>query len=250
MSDNRVVSNTLPQDKGTILEMLHQIERATVATYPLTSRFATLFVAKQENEAIQKKATENYAGGRKLSPIAFVIAAIIGLLAFVILEEGLLSVLMGFLFFPTLLFAIGSVVVTAGYKKELTRSETNIKQLDSEMDVVLTQLAQVKQTHQEALALRPTMCPNECSDPKYMRLYISYLETGRADTLKEARNIFDEHLYRERMERKITEQIDMSRQAYEMAERAADAAYAARNAANYAAVKAQQTSYDVRFQNK
>lgn len=250
MADTQTMPNTNPETKDSILKILYQIERATEATYPLTSRFAKLFVEKQENEDARKKKLEECSASKKLCPVLFIATAVIGLLAFVVFNSHLLKLV----FFLVLLFAIASLFGGSGYKKELTQIEENIKKLDSEIDTVLTQLVQVKKEHQSALSLRATMCPTECSEPRYMRLYISFLETGRADTLKEAKNLFDEHLHRERLEQNVTAQIEMSRKAYEAAERAyeaaeraTDAAHDAQNAAHDAAAKAQQALYNSRF---
>lgn len=50
--------------------------------------------------------------------------------------------------------------------------------------------------------------PAECRNPEYARVFIEFLENGRADTIKEAKSCFDDYLHREKMEQLAREQLN------------------------------------------
>lgn len=60
----------------------------------------------------------------------------------------------------------------------------------------------------DLLTAAAELMPKECIDPQYARIFISYLETGQANTLPQAWQLFEQHVHRERMERLAREQLE------------------------------------------
>ena len=65
---------------------------------------------------------------------------------------------------------------------------------------------------QTGIDLYRKLMPEPCYQPRYARIFIGYLESGRADSAKEAWSLFEEMLHREQMEDMAAEQLEMLRQ--------------------------------------
>lgn len=245
MLSNETEQPIAAQTKAEILKLLYQIEQATAEVYPLSSQFAKLMIEKQDKET-NKKSCE--AGSSKLlSFITLGIAVAVGIYSFFITNSNLLKCIGAVFCIFMLLLALFLFASAVSNKNAAKRLNKEIPELDRQMEIVLKQLSDVMNRHQNALQLRKQMCPEACSDPKYLRLYISYLETSQADTLKEAWALFDTQMHRDRMEGLAKEQLRAAQDAYHAAEQALSAANAAKDSADKAANAARQASFDVKF---
>ncbi len=120
--------------------------------------------------------------------------------------------------FPAAILLIGVIVckiIVIVTSKKLVQMEKQLKKHKRRHDKLFLD---------EALAARmktaEELLPKECMDPKYARVYISALETGRAVDAKEALQVFDLYMYREQM-LKISEE---TKKAVVAAKHAAEAA--------------------------
>lgn len=84
--------------------------------------------------------------------------------------------------------------------------------------------------------------PNGDASPDDISYIINLMKTGRADSFKEALNLYDEHLHRNNLERMVLQQLIYAREtansstvAAQAATEAASAARSTANAANYSA---------------
>lgn len=239
MTENERISPTLPTTKEETLNSLYQIENVNNIIYPLTNKLANMQVAKEQNQ-------DTYIDQQSLYK-TYVITTVIMIVLTVI--SVILTLSVGSLFgLGVLIFlfaTIKSIFDVTKSKKAIATAENNLNYLTTQINDIMPKLVCEMHRNRETIRLQETMCPKECKDPNYLRLYISYFETGRADSLKEARAIFDEHLHRERMEQMVSNQLRATIAAYEAAERAANAAAAVQHTAEHANTIANQTAFDV-----
>lgn len=228
--------------KAELIKLLHRMESALGELLPCESRVLDL---EEEGKKYQEEPEKFSEGQKKLTKticIAVIITAVVTVLLKILSAAG--SFLCTLLLFPcTSLLIIG--LIAAIYLKRTTNAA--IKKYKEERPKFLADLAEARRQLEECrkrcdpdVSLIQYFCPIECFKPRNLRKYISFFEDGRADTIKEARNLFDEWMHRERMEQKADAQ-------YAATQEAIDAAYAAANAAYQAKASADQASYYSRF---
>ena len=91
--------------------------------------------------------------------------------------------------------------------RRLNRQLPSLERVQARKEADFRALLQSKSI-EEGLTLAKERMPAECLHPAYARVFIDYLESGRADTLREAQHRFDDYLYREPMESAVREQLD------------------------------------------
>ena len=79
------------------------------------------------------------------------------------------------------------------------------------------------------------MMPRECAVPEYARIFVSFFETGRAQTLADATGLFEEYRHREKMESLARQQVAAANAARDAAIYAAEQSIRASASANTAA---------------
>lgn len=195
------------------------------------------YYAEQEMKISQEKGyaesslayAQNQSGPAMAAGIVFLLVAV-GLFLF-----GLL-VRFGFLCFIALILGIPSVMkIREGmdYKRSTRAYMYSIEKMNEELSQAQQNLKQAKAKHQQSLLILQWVCPQECVNPKYLRQFISYFENGRAGSLKEAKNLFDEFLHRQRLEQMAAAQAKSAQEAKAAADEALAIARKALEQANY-----------------
>lgn len=167
------------------------------------------------------------------------------------LIEGILSSIGTFVgvFFAivgavAIIVAIISFVLIPKRKKEIESKKSEIIRIDQELqktDSTIRELLNDKKINTSQTAYQ-LYFPNSDADPNDISYIINLIKTGRADSFKEALNLYDEHLHRNNLERMASQQLNYAREtansaavAAQAATEAASAARSTANAANYSA---------------
>ena len=219
------------------LELLYKAEAYINALRPVAEKEATLLIEKEEKEQTLKKDFENIGGGKTAVRI-FLGISIVLFLAWLILPEGFLSFMAMFCLIPSVLVTVVTFFMVPGYKKTYEAKAARLKELEPLIAAARKETDAVKQQHNDGFSIWYTFC-REYASPQDIRSFIYFFESGRADTLKEAKNLFAQKSHQDHLEQLTQEQIEVA----EAARRAAnEAASAARSAA--AAASAAKTSSD------
>ena len=242
-----------------LLTQLYGMEKALNKKWPLAEKVVRL---EEYKEKYSTEPSEYEKNEKTVAKCILGVSIAAGILAIIFyglsIDGGLIALLFRLLsIFGAVFFVIGvilSVINIKGIKKstneyikerseyqaELAQAEASLEACSKECDVVISLISLI--------------CPKECYNPKYMRKYISFFEDGRADSIKEARNLFDEYIYREKMiestnqqSSKIDEAIMAAEGAKIAANSAADAANSAVNAARQAKTSSDWAAYNSRF---
>jgi len=226
------------------LELLGKAETYINAIWPVAQNNAHLQIEKNEKEQSVKKEYENISGGKAAVRLFLIISAVLAFL-WLILPEGLLKFLAIFCLIPSILMTIVSFFLAPGYKKTYEATAARLRELESLIAASEKELDAVKQQHMDGFSIWYTFC-RECKSPRDMRAFVQYFESGRADTLKEAKNLLAQEHYQNRIESLSKEQIAASEAARLAADRAASAAASAASAASAAAVSSNATWWEVK----
>ena len=216
------------------LEILYQAEDALNGLWPAAENCARLLVEKDEKEQAAKKEFENIGGGKKATRFFLILSAVLAVLG-LILPEGLLNFLAIFFLIGSVLMVIGCLVMSSSYKSNYKTASARVKELEPLIAAADKEVNAIKQRYAQGFAIRDALCP-ECKNPQTLRAFISYFESRRADTLKEAKNLFAQEMHQNRMEKLSQEQISAAIEARRAAERATSAAQSAAAAASAAKV--------------
>ena len=144
---------------------------------------------------------------------------------------------------------IWAIWMTLSMKTDVKKYTQERSNFLADFNEAKKQLEECGKKCDEAISLIPYFCPKECYDPRMLRKYISFFEEGRADTIKEARNLFDEWMHRERMEKKADAQYAATQDAIAAAYAAKNAAEAAKNSADTAKNSADTAALYSRYKN-
>lgn len=231
------VNTELP--KAELIKLLRSIEPALEEKWQYADRVVRL---ESDGKDYLREPEEYEKDWKKILKIVYiapiVIAVLTVLFTYISTTDGLLlpflcsilSFLGRFILVVSIFLAIFMTVVS---KHNIKKYKEEHSKLLAALDEANKQLEECGKRCDEAIGLIQYFCPKECYDPRNLRKYISFFEDGRADTIKEARNLFDEYMHRERMEQKADAQ-------YAATQEAIAAAYAARVAADSAATTASQ----------
>lgn len=229
-------------DRAGLLKWFTAVEVAWNEILPVSTRYYDLL---QEQENCKKGAKPDPNAG-KIAKIIAIPLAVIGLL--MIISSGRTDWFSGFFRkvfgFAGLIAAVICFATGLFLKKD---DVANTKKCAARLQELETLVPEAERKAQEVVNKHPGMvqvlqviCPKECANPAYLRVFVSYFEDGRADNLKEAYALFEEKLHRDKMEGHAQTQTQAAL-ATEAAARAA--ASAAASAATSAAQTAVWTRY-------
>ena len=214
-----------------LMPWLQKMEIAVNTVAP----FAQHFLRAKANKDGAASSINHLKSTCKAKTIAIILFAAAAILFFVLsagagMFAGLICKLLAFFFL--ICFVVGFFTALPDMT-ELKKTKKRLPELEAEFEKAQALLETAKTQHNDWLVIRQWICPQECSSPAHMRMFVSYFEDGRASNLKEARNLFDQYMHRLRMEEAAQAQVAASQAA-------ANAAYDAMVAANNAASAAQQ----------
>lgn len=225
-------------NRAQLLNLFTRAEAAYHRVVPASVYFENLKKEKIEKEGQVAKAKS------KAFLVGFIVAAAIAVLSLIfIISSGNTDAFSGF--FRKVFGVIGliaAVVVFAvtlssriSSKKAAAAAAVRLEELAVLIPQADQQLTHLVQENNNDLSIWKNVCPKECMDERYLRIFVSYYEDGRADSLKEGYALFEQMLYRERMEGHAQEQVRAARAAEAAANRAAADAASAKSAADNAA---------------
>ena len=234
--------NALTKDRK--LELLCKAEAYINAIHPGAKKQAQFLIEKEEKERSVKKDFSNVGGGKAAARLFLIISIVLAGLG-LILPAGLLKFLAIFCLIPSILVTIISFCLIPGYKKTYETTATRLQELELLIADSEKELEAVKQQHIDGFSIWYTLC-RECKLPNEIRIFVHYFESGRADTLKEAKNLFAQERHQAHMEQLSQEQIAAAAATRRAAERAESAALSASAQASIAATQARQAAYEAR----
>lgn len=210
IEETQFVTCAQQMDKFALLNLLYEAEKGMNLLTPATEDCRKLGEEKTQKQE-QYELYNEEPGKRWLLPaISGIITVVLGILYFS--YGGVLSLILDCLFWTAL-------IVTAFFTiAALPKSQKQKRFVEDEYRRISEQFATAKAREEEiinqyggAVKWCSIVCPQECSDPRYLRIFISFLETGRADNLKEAQNLFAEYLHGERPENLAVDQGTIAR---------------------------------------
>lgn len=229
MNEQELKQMCAGMNRQQLINLLSTVEQNYNKAFPAIEKNAQLTSALDQKKQLLQ---DSQSGGKAktITLCAFAGAAVL----FLILRAG--AGILGKLFY--LFLAIGAVIcalITVGVilldKSNAKHAAKDIAELTLQLEASEKDLMQLKEQYGTDIRMHQWLFPKQCLYPRYTRIFISYFEDGRADSLKEAYALFDEMLHREKMEGLAQEQV-------RHAQAAESAAYAALNAANQAAADA------------
>lgn len=231
-------------DRMKKLELLYKAEAYINAIQPVAEKEATLLIEKEEKEQTLKKDFDNIGGG-KTTVCIFLGISIALFFVWLILSEGFFSFMAMFCLIPSLLVTVVSFFLVPGYKKTYEAKAARLKELESLIAAAKKETDAVKQQYNDGFSIWYTFC-REYASPQDIRSFIYFFESGRADTLKEAKNLFAQKSHRDRLEQLTREQIKVAEEARRAANQAACAAQSAAAAASAAKTSSDTTWWEVK----
>ena len=230
-----------------LLNLLSYTEKNYNIVYPFIEKYAALSVKVADTE-------EKISGDREEAKRSMISSAIAAGFAFIFFiwrstAKSLGALILTFLTIGAVVTVLPALSSALNCRKDAKKYEQELPGLKAEAAAAHEQVERMKQEYKTDMLIRQWICPKECLYPRYLRIFVSYFEDGRADSLKEAYALFDEMLHREKMEGMAQEQV-------RHAQAAESAAYAAMNAANQAAADASRAknsadwaAFNTRFKN-
>lgn len=234
--------NTSTKEKK--LEVLYTAEKAYNAIWTAAEKCAPLIIEIEDCKKSIETDTAAIPSYKAASRFFLIIAAVLGVIYMIIPGDFLKTFLLVVLLIPSLLGAL----IVQFLKPSTTRIDANtqrVRQLELQLADAEKEVEAVKQQNLEGMVIRQELFP-ECKSPQAVRTFIRYFESGRADSLKEAKNLFAQEQYQGRMEQLSKEQIATAEAARRAAERAESAANSARAAAESADTQARWAAYEAR----
>ena len=228
-----------------LLPYLQKCEQAVDVVAPLAWKFLDAKKKKEENEKLLKDAADHSKAGY----IMLAISAAATILFF-ILSNGVgrfSAFICKLIAIFGVIFTVSSVVVEINYKKEIKKGKKAAPELEQNEQSAKQELEQAQKQYGDWLYIRQLICPAECAHPEYMRVFVKFVEDGRANSLSAAQNLFDEYLHRERMENMASQQVRAARAAQSAAYAAMVASQNAESAARQAKVSADNAAFHARW---
>ncbi len=224
--------------KTELIKLLHRMEVSLGEMWPIAERVVKLEKEDEEKYKIEPAEYEQKLKiERKITNITLVAFAVISVV---------------FLTFMSVIGLIVGIVVATWWKRsrndELKEYIERRSKHQAELAEARKELEEWRKRCDDDIALMPYFCPKGCyNGPQYMRKYVSFFEEGRADTIKEARNLFDEWMHRKRMEQKADAQYAATQEAIAAANAARVAADSAATTASQAKASADRAAYTSYF---
>ena len=227
---------------------LYKAEEYINSIHPYAENYAHLLIEKEDTERSAKKAQEDVAGGKSAVRFFVILSTVLAVL-WLALPEGLLKFFVIFCLIPSALMSVVMFCITLpGYKKAYAAAVSRLQELPALLAVAEKEVEAVKQQHIAGFSIWYELC-RDCKNPRTMRQFISYFESGRAETLKEAKNLLAQEQHQGRLEELSKEQIITAENARQAAERAARNAQSAASAAAAAQTSSNATWWEVKRQS-
>lgn len=235
-----------------LLKCLQCAEEAINNVYPYAVADIEAENKVKEKTIILDNAKNSVASTKKVLKISLVVSVI----AFIFgqIEEvfGILAALFQIISGLAIFVLVCSIIVGVSQivSKSVEKSEKDLLQAQNYAAQVKNALTQKRNENKEGLGFYTNMMPRDCSMPENARLFVSFFETGRAQTLGDAVGLYDEYKHREKMEALANQQIAASNAAVNAAMYAAEQSINAMNAANRATNAANRASMNSMYNNK
>lgn len=226
------------------LELLYEAEAYIDAISPEAEKYARLVVEKEKTLQTAKEHLADI-GSIKVAACLFLILSAVLAVLWLIFPDGLLKLLAKFCLLPSVLAIIISLCMILVNKKAYRAKAARLNELKTLIAASDKEIEAVKQQYINEYSIWYTFC-QECSSPRDIRTFIHYFESGRANTLKEAKNLFAQERYQDQLNKLTLEQIDAAKAARRAADRAANAAQSAAAAASSAKISSDRTWWEVK----
>lgn len=191
---------------GELYNNLLAAEKAINEIWPLAVAQSTAQHKKQSSEKEMRDARTEYKVGVWMLCIC-VPALILCLAQFFIHSSStaLVILILGSTLFG--IFILSGIIIVPLEGIKCKRLKADIAAYQREIENATIQLENAKSHNAQGLALAHKLMPYDCFDPSHARVFVGYFETGRASTIPEALNLFEEYMHRYRMEQAAKEQL-------------------------------------------
>lgn len=219
-----------------LLPLLHKMELAYNTLWVPASRQFRL--KKETDDAVASLSREQLTA--KVKTVVTIVFAALAVLLFILRHGrgGVLASLFTLVAFFFLICTVAAAITLIPAWISVAKLKKRIPQLEAELATETKNVELVKQKNYDMLLMRQWACPPEANCPENLRVFIKFFEDGRASNMKEAWNLFDEYIHRQRMENAANAQVAAARVAAIAAENAAFTAQQAKNSADRAAYNA------------
>ncbi len=234
--------NSLTRERK--LELLYKAEAAIKAIWSAAEAYAPLVVEAENLRESIKTHTADIPSYRAATRFFLIVAAVLAVIHTILPGYALKIFVVIFLLAPSLLGAVICQFLKPT-RKSIDAQKEELRLLETQIAAEEKKIEAVKQEYADGHSLQYALFP-EYKSPEELRLLISFFENGRADTLKEAKNLLEQVRQQKRMETLSREQIAASNAARRAAERAESAANAASTAASNAATQARWAAYEAK----
>ena len=200
-----------PYDKESYLPKLHRAEEA------IRTAWAHAYESQKASDELKKCIVKRNKckGNAFLSLVCLVIIGILGVFMLLLLTsmKSVPEASKNGLSLLAVMFGLGMLMClwsTVSYIRKRKKFEAQIPELERQKARKEEEFTSITQSKDVAsgLDLASQLMPAECRNPEYARVFIEFLENGRADTIKEAKSCFDDYLHREKMEQLAREHLN------------------------------------------
>lgn len=226
------------------LQLLYKAETALSAIWSAAEPYARLVVEAEDLKKSIESDTANIPSYKAATRFFLIVAAVLAVIHMILPGRILKILLVIFLLAPSVLGAAICQFLKPN-QKNIDANKEKLSQLELQITAEEKKVEAVKLEYADGHSIQRVLFP-ECYNPELVRQFISYFESGRADTLKEAKNLFAQAQQQKHMEALSREQIAASNAARRAAERAESAAHTASAAASNAATQARWAAHEAR----
>lgn len=156
-------------------------------------------------------------------------------------QDGMMLVISGIASLITLLRGIGDIKDVKDAPQRIARFEEELAEKKQKLDSVKKELVEYRGSVEWSKAV--SYIPKDYFYLSAIEKIRSFVKNGRADTMKEALDLYEEYLHREKMEYEAKRAADEAQRAADNAEMTAIAAQEATEYAKITAEKAQSMEY-------
>ena len=227
-----------------LMPLLYEAEKSLNNITPYKDN---VVAAAEQKDAAQQELSLTIQE-KSSSIIAIITCAVFAIICFVLAPK--LFILGYGLYFLGIICAIGILKFLFDHLKariDIPKCQQKVQAAEQYRAEAQAQLDQVVDQNRTGLQYFLALDIQELWSPAYLRTFISYFESGRVQTLNEARAMFETYMHRLRLEQKADLQLDAAiatrNAALSAANAAQNAASASQNAANAANRAAFNTKY-------
>ena len=191
------------------MDALYQAEEELKMCAPILEKKRAAEAEKQQLEDRDiAKAKQTMKGGLS----GTIVGAVFFVFSFVVrLMIGDLMFYFQSLMWTGLVIGGACLIWYLSVRSKLNRFQNRVAELDELIRTADSQLEAKRQERSPGMEAYRRYMPAECIDPRHARMFISYFEQGRAQSLGQATGLFEEYIHRVHLEQAAQDQLNAQR---------------------------------------